>query len=87
MEARTTTSIKLNPSVKKHAQTIFNDLGLTMSDAVNIFLKQVELHNGMPFEVKIPTKETIKAMKEAQQGINVDDFDTQEFKALQPSAK
>lgn len=87
MEVRTTTSIKLNPVVKERTKAIFNDLGITFSDAVNIFLKQVELHNGMPFDVKIPNKETLKAMQEAKQGINVVDFDIKEFERIQITNK
>jgi DNA-damage-inducible protein J len=80
MEVRTTTSIKLNPVVKENTKAIFNELGLTMSDAVNIFLKQVELQGGLPFEVKIPNKETLKAIKEARAGINVVEFNIEDFK-------
>jgi DNA-damage-inducible protein J len=80
MEVRTTTSIKLNPVVKANTKAIFSELGLTMSDAVNIFLKQVELQGGMPFEVKIPNKETLRAIKEAKAGINVVKFNIEDFK-------
>jgi DNA-damage-inducible protein J len=80
MEVRTTTSIKLNPVVKENTKAIFNELGLTMSDAINIFLKQVELQGGLPFEVKAPNKETLKAMQEAKKGINVDVFDINELR-------
>jgi DNA-damage-inducible protein J len=87
MEARTTTSIKLDPTVKANAKTIFNNLGMTMSDAINIFLKQVEIHHGMPFDIKIPNNKTIKAMKEAKQGIDIVEFDIEEFKKIQKSKK
>jgi DNA-damage-inducible protein J len=80
MEVRTTTSIKLNPVVKANTKAIFSELGLTMSDAVNIFLKQVELQGGMPFEVKIPNKETLQAIEEARAGINVVGFNIEDFK-------
>lgn len=80
MEARVTTSIKLNPTVKKHTQAIFNELGLTMSDAINMFLKQVELHKGMPFDVRIPNEKTRRIMYEAEKGINVDDFNIDELR-------
>jgi DNA-damage-inducible protein J len=80
MEVRTTTSIKLNPVVKENTKAIFNELGLTMSDAINIFLKQVELQGGLPFEVKAPNKETLKAIKEARAGINVVEFNIEDFK-------
>ena len=42
-----------------------------MGEAVNIFLNQVALHKGLPFEVKIPNNETKKAIEEARKGINI----------------
>jgi DNA-damage-inducible protein J len=60
---------------------------MTMSDAINIFLKQVEIHHGMPFDIKIPNDKTIKAMKKAKQGIDIVEFDIEEFKKIQKSKR
>ena len=68
---RQTTSIKLDPTVKQEAQEIFSQLGLTLGEAVNLFLNQVRLNKGLPFEVKIPNEETLKAMKDVQDGKNL----------------
>ncbi len=67
-----TTSIKLDKDVKESAKKILKELGLTMGEAVNIFLTQVTLNKGLPFEVKIPNEETKKAIKEARVGKNVE---------------
>ena len=61
-----TTSIKLDVEIKNRAKEIFKELGITMGEAVNIFLSQVVLHKGLPFEVKIPNEETKKAIEEAR---------------------
>lgn len=79
---RQTTSIKLNPTVKQEAQEIFSQLGLTLGEAVNLFLNQVRLNKGLPFEVKIPNEETLKAMKDVQDNkdlveMKLDDLITQ----------
>ena len=74
-----TTSIKLDVEIKAKAKEIFNELGITMSEAVNIFLTQVTLHKGLPFEVKIPNKETKKAIEEAQKGINMEPTSIEEM--------
>ncbi len=66
-----TTSIKLDKEIKESAKKIFKELGLTMGEAVNIFLKQVTLHKGLPFEVKIPNEDTKKAINDARKGINM----------------
>ncbi len=67
-----TTSIKLDVEIKAKAKAIFQELGMTMGEAVNIFLSQVALHKGLPFEVKIPNDETKKAIEEARKGINME---------------
>ena len=54
IRARTTSNIK------KSAENIFRKLGLTPSQAINIFYQQVTLHKGIPFEIKIPNEKTKK---------------------------
>ena len=78
---RQTTSLKLDPTVKYEAQTIFAQLGLTLSEAVNLFLNQVRLNKGLPFELKIPNAKTQKAMKEAREGLNMKRVTLEEHKA------
>ena len=52
--ANTTIQIRTDTEIKSAADSIFNKLGITMSDGINIFLRQVNLHGGFPFEVKLP---------------------------------
>ena len=52
--ANTTIQIRTDAEVKSAADSIFNKLGITMSDGINIFLRQVNLYGGFPFEVKLP---------------------------------
>jgi len=49
---------RINPELKKDVENIFNVLGLSTTEAINLFYYQVKLHKGLPFEVKIPNKET-----------------------------
>ncbi|MEN1761799.1 type II toxin-antitoxin system RelB/DinJ family antitoxin [Anoxynatronum sibiricum] len=44
---------RVEPEIKDQAEAVLNKLGIPMSNAVNIFLRQVVLHNGLPFEVKM----------------------------------
>jgi len=62
------TQIRIDEEVKKQATELFSKLGLDISSAVNIFLRQSILHGGLPFEVKVPQyrPEVIEAMKEAK---------------------
>ena len=47
------TTIRIEPEVKKEATVILDELGLSMSSAVNLFLRAVVREQGMPFEVKV----------------------------------
>jgi len=46
--------------------------GLSLSDAVNIFLTQVVLERGIPFKIQIPNKTTEKTLKEIREGKNLE---------------
>jgi len=56
---------RLDPKLKKTTERIFLKLGITTTEAIRLFLKQVELHEGLPFPVAIPNAETVTAMMEA----------------------
>ena len=66
--ATTPTQIRIDETTKKQAAELLEGLGLTLSDAVNMFLRQVVLRGGIPFEVKYPEykPEVIEAMEEAK---------------------
>ena len=77
---RQTTSMKLDPEAKAEAKEVLTSLGLTLSDAVNLFLYQVKLRQGIPFEIELPNKKTQKIMKEVRRGQNVAPLDLEELK-------
>ena len=64
----TTINARIDVESKNKAQEIFEQLGLSMSGAIEIFFKQVILHNGIPFDLKLPNKDTIKAIEELESG-------------------
>lgn len=68
MATTTPTQIRIEENTKKQAVELLEGLGLNLSDAVNMFLKQVILQNGIPFEVKYPElkPEVVEAMEEAK---------------------
>ena len=63
------TQIRIDNQLKDQASTIFAHLGLDMSSAVNIFLRQCVLRGGLPFSVDIPNynEKVLAAMGEAKQ--------------------
>jgi DNA-damage-inducible protein J len=56
---------RIEPRLKRSAERVFSEIGMTTTEAIRLFLKQVELHRGLPFPVSIPNAETVAAMREA----------------------
>lgn len=61
-------NVRIDPWIKRNAEKVFADLGMTASTAINMFYKQVIRTNSIPFELKteIPNKKTIQALKEVE---------------------
>ena len=61
-------NVQVDSTTKQEATAILNDLGLSMSAAINLFLKQVVKRDGLPFEVvnPKPSKELRKVLKEVK---------------------
>ncbi|WP_054876164.1 type II toxin-antitoxin system RelB/DinJ family antitoxin [Oxobacter pfennigii] len=64
----TNISIRLDVELKKQAEQLFNELGMNMTTAFNIFLRQAVRQQRIPFDIALetPNAETISAMKEAE---------------------
>ena len=64
--ATTNINVRVDSALKQDAEALFNDLGLNMSSAINMFLRSAINHNGIPFEIKrpIPNAETMAALNE-----------------------
>ena len=62
------TQIRIDENLKSQATELFNQLGLDMSSAINVFLRQSVLRGGLPFSVELPRykSEVIEAMEEAK---------------------
>ncbi|MFB6354983.1 MAG: type II toxin-antitoxin system RelB/DinJ family antitoxin [bacterium] len=68
-EEQSQVSARVDASVKEKASDIFEKLGLTTSGAINMFLRQVILQNGIPFDVKLElTERSQRSLKELQEG-------------------
>jgi len=55
---------RLEPNLKKHTEAIFQELGLSVTQAITLFYKQVEIKKGLPFNVVIPNDETLKVFED-----------------------
>ena len=63
-----TLSIRIEPALKRAAEEILNNLGLSGSQATTLFYKQIVLQKGLPFEVKLPNELTRQALEDALDG-------------------
>ena len=68
MTKTATVRARVEPKVKEEAEAIFNELGLTMTEAVTLFLKTVSREHGLPFSIKIPNKETKAVFAKTDKG-------------------
>ena len=64
--------------LKREAETIFKKLGISPSEAINIFYNQVRLRKGIPFEVKIPNKITKETFEKSNRRKDIKTFKTVE---------
>lgn len=55
---------RVDPELKHNAEKVLNDLGMSMTEAIRLFLTQVSLRQEFPLELKIPNNTTLKAMAE-----------------------
>ena len=60
-----------NPGLKREVEIIFRQLGISATEAINIFYRQVKFYKGFPFEVKIPNEATLKAMEDVDSKDNL----------------
>ncbi|MDP3683837.1 MAG: type II toxin-antitoxin system RelB/DinJ family antitoxin [Ignavibacteria bacterium] len=68
MSKSATIQARIDPSVKNKAQRILNKLNISMSEAVSLFLTQVSLTKGIPFEIKIPNNLTEETLRKSENG-------------------
>ena len=66
--ATTNLNIRIDKDIKDQAEEIFNELGLNMTTAVNMFLRTAIREQGIPFELKldVPNETTIAAIEEGR---------------------
>ena len=72
MAKTATISMRVDPQVKTNAESIFSDLGMTLTEAINVFLCKSVMEGGLPFDVRQPryNTETEVAMVEARDIVN-----------------
>lgn len=63
-----TVRARIQPELKGKAESVFRKLGLTTTQAITLFYKQVEMRNGLPFDVAIPNETTAQTFSDTDAG-------------------
>jgi len=63
-------TIRVEPALKKNVEKKLNDMGITMAQAINMYFKQIDMTNSIPFVIRRYeySKETLKAMENTKNG-------------------
>ena len=71
--AKVSTNVSLDADIKKEAQKLFAELGMDLSTAINIFIRQALRQRSIPFEITadVPNEETIRAIENVRNGIGL----------------
>ena len=72
MSNTTNYTCRLDNEIKRESEAVYNELGMNLSTAINVFLRESIRVGGFPFDVRLNklNKETLSALREAEQMIN-----------------
>lgn len=69
---------RMEPKVKSAVEKILDKLGITTSEAINIFFRQVYLNKGLPFVIKVPNDELKKTVEDSRIGKSITKYNSTE---------
>jgi len=69
---------RIDPQVKADAQAVLAKLGVSMSDAIGFYFRQIVLRQAIPFELKIPNELTAETLDKSDRGEDVHEFSSVE---------
>jgi len=76
---------RTEPDLKSEVERILEELGMTSTEAVNLFYRQVKLQKGLPFDVKIPNKTTLETFRKTDEGKELNEY--KDMKAFRKKMK
>jgi DNA-damage-inducible protein J len=63
---------RVEPDIKEQAERVLSELGIPMANAINIYLRQIVLQKGIPFEVKLPQYEPLSLSKLSREQLDTE---------------
>jgi DNA-damage-inducible protein J len=67
---------RIEPQTKQKAEGVLRQLGLTPTEAIRIFYRQISLRGGLPFPVAIPNELTSSTLEKSRRGEDIQEFDS-----------
>lgn len=67
---------RIEPNLKQEAEAVLGKLGLSPTEAIRLFYRQVSLYRGLPFPVRVPNAKTRKAMRDAVAGRQLTEWES-----------
>lgn len=68
MAKEATARARMDPDLKEKAESILEECGLNATQGINLFYRQIVMHQGLPFDVRIPNAASRRAMGEIETG-------------------
>ena len=80
---------RVDAETKSRAQGVLNELGMTLSEAISLYLRQIVFRKGIPFEVKIPNELTMRTIEKSERGQELHEASSiqEMFKELDSSSR
>lgn len=76
MTKTATIRARVEPDLKQEAEIVFSELGLSVTQAIRLFYRQVALQHGLPFAVKVPNAETREALRQAHDREDLTEYES-----------
>jgi DNA-damage-inducible protein J len=75
---------RIEPDLKQEVHHLFDEIGITPSQAITIFYKLVQREHGLPFDMRVPNKKTVQTFKDTDEGKNLTFYENSDemFKKL-----
>jgi DNA-damage-inducible protein J len=69
---------RIEPQIKRQAEGVLHELGLSPTEAIRIFYRLITLRRGLPFAVAVPNECTVATLERSKRGEDVQDFESLE---------
>ncbi len=67
---------RMEPQTKRKAENVLKQLGMSPTEAIRLFYRQIYLRSGLPFAVHIPNETTRHTLEKSRKGEDVEHFDS-----------